>query len=245
MFYTKFVTTALLSSVIAFSSMLGSHSTFAKETLYYFDEHQLPNSLTLLPPPPTETSAQFWADETAYRKGRALNNTPRWQQAIEDANLAAVGSTFSQALGVEISDKNTPITQAFLQKVEIETTYFGAKLAKNYYKRIRPFMYFNTHTCTPNDEPALRQDGSYPSGHTAFGWATALILSQMVPQHQDALLKRGYEFGQSRVICGAHWQSDVNAGRIIGAEVVSRMQTDKQYQQDFKKAKAEILKKMK
>ncbi len=26
---------------------------------------------------------------------------------------------------------------------------------------------------------------------------------------------RGWEFGQSRVICGAHWQSDVDAGRYV------------------------------
>jgi acid phosphatase (class A) len=98
----------------------------------------------------------------------------------------------------------------------------------------------NEATCRADQEAILRNDGSYPSGHTAAGWGWALVLAQISPEHADALLKRGIEFGQSRVICDAHWQSDVDAGRIMGAATVARLQTDPAFLADLKAAKAEV-----
>ncbi|HAC6544645.1 TPA_asm: non-specific acid phosphatase, partial [Salmonella enterica subsp. salamae serovar 48:d:z6] len=80
-------------------------------------------------------------------------------------------------------------------------------------------------TCRPEDENTLRKDGSYPSGHTAYGTLLALVLSQARPERAQELARRGWEFGQSRVICGAHWQSDVDAGRYVGAVEFARLQT--------------------
>ncbi|WP_180101371.1 hypothetical protein [Acinetobacter sp. YH12126] len=37
-----------------------------------------------------------------------------------------------------------------------------------------------------------------------------------------------------------HWQSDVDAGRIMGAAQFSRLQADPQFQADMIKAKTEI-----
>jgi acid phosphatase (class A) len=48
--------------------------------------------------------------------------------------------------------------------------------AKNQYKRVRPFVALNAHTCTPQDEAFLAKNGSYPSGHSSIGWAWALVL---------------------------------------------------------------------
>jgi len=63
--------------------------------------------------------------------------------------------------------------------------------AKNHYQRHRPFMVNNTPTCTPDEEEALRKDGSYPSGHTSIGWAWALILTEVFPDQADVILERG------------------------------------------------------
>ena len=111
---------------------------------------------------------------------------------------------------------------------------------KNKYNRVRPFVVHNEATCRADQEAILRGDGSYPSGHTAAGWGWALVFAQINPERTDALLKRGIEFGQSRVICDAHWQSDVDAGRIMGAATVARLQTDPDFLADLKAAKAEV-----
>nr|WP_255441193.1 hypothetical protein [Synechococcus sp. HK01-R] len=55
--------------------------------------------------------------------------------------------------------------------------------------------------CTPEDEPALRSDGSYPSGHTAVGWGWGLILSTIAPDRSDELIARGRAYGESRSVC--------------------------------------------
>jgi acid phosphatase (class A) len=85
--------------------------------------------------------------------------------------------------------------------------------AKDHYKRIRPFVVHKSGTCYPN----LRTDGSYPSGHSAIGWGYALVLAELIPSRADAILQRGRDYGQSRLVCDAHWQSDIDAGRVISA----------------------------
>jgi acid phosphatase (class A) len=112
--------------------------------------------------------------------------------------------------------------------------------AKNHYQRRRPFMEFKETSCTPQEEPKLEKDGSYPSAHSAVGWTWALVLAELVPDRANAALQRGYAFGQSRVICGVHWQSDVDEGRVVGAGVVARLHADPAFNADLQAAKTEL-----
>ncbi|MEG2269112.1 MAG: phosphatase PAP2 family protein, partial [Acinetobacter sp.] len=123
----------------------------------------------------------------------------------------------------------------------VDSADSATKTAKEFYMRKRPFVYFDHHTCQPEDEEAsLRQNGSYPSGHTSYGWTLALILAQIEPSHAQEIIQRGYDFGQSRVICGAHWQSDVDAGRVVGAVEYSRLQSLPKFQEDLRKSAKEV-----
>jgi len=207
----------------------------------YLDPKQLPDSLALLPPPPAPGSAQQAADLATYQSTRALRDTPRWALAVKDANLSfpAAASTFGCALQIPISQEGTPNLNMLLRRTLLDAglATYGAK---NKYQRQRPFVVAGGETCTPAEQPALAKDGSYPSGHTAIGWAWALVLVQAAPQRMDAVLQRGYAFGQSRVICGVHWQSDVDAGRVIGAAAVARLQSDATFKAQLALARDEI-----
>ena len=108
--------------------------------------------------------------------------------------------------------------------------------------RMRPYVYFNESTIYPDDEEELRTNGSYPSGHTIRGWTAALVLSEVNPDSANALLARGYEFGQSRVIAGYHWQSDVDAARLVASAAVARMHADERFLELLEKAKNEMRK---
>lgn len=207
----------------------------------YLAEDELPNSLKLLPPPPREGSAAFARDQEVSRESLKLRGSARWDQAIADANLAfpAATNAFSDALGFAITEKDLPHLYLLLRRT-LTDAGLSTYAAKDHYQRKRPFMLNIQPIGTPDEEEGLRKDGSYPSGHTAIGWAWALILCELVPDRTDAILARGYAFGQSRVICNVHWQSDVDAGRIMGAAAVARLHADKSFLTDLVKAKAEV-----
>jgi len=207
----------------------------------YLDRKALPNSLALLPPPPGEGSAQAAADLDTYRATRALRGSPRWNVATQDANLRfpAAADTFACALGVPVSAEATPNLNMLLRRT-LTDAGLATYAAKDHYQRTRPFVALKESTCTPAEEPALTKDGSYPSGHASLGWAWALILTEVSPERTDALLARGYAFGQSRVICGVHWQSDVVAGRVMGAAAVARLQTDPTFTAQVARAREEV-----
>lgn len=207
----------------------------------YLKQADLPNSLMLLGPPPGKDSAALARDEEARKATMPLRNTGRWKLAHADADLAfpQAADNFSCAMGVGIDPKETPRLYTMMQKMlsDFGLSTYGVK---NKYNRVRPFVVHNEATCRADQEAILRTDGSYPSGHTAAGWGWALVFAQINPERSNELLRRGLEFGQSRVICDAHWQSDVDAGRIMGAATVARLMTDAAFLADLEAAKAEV-----
>jgi acid phosphatase (class A) len=207
----------------------------------YLPASVLPNSLTLLPPPPAPKSVAFAADQAAYRAARTLRDTPRWALAIQDANLdfPAAPEAFSCALDAPITPDATPQLYTLLHR-SFADAGLATNAAKNHYQRTRPFVVNRKTSCTPQDEPRLSKNGSYPSGHTTIGWTWALLLTELMPDRTDPLLARGYAFGQSRVICGIHWQSDVTAGRVVAAGVVARLHADPTFQAQLAAAKTEL-----
>jgi len=148
--------------------------------------------------------------------------------------------SFQSTVGVEISEVKTPKLYMLMRRVLTDAA-LSTYTAKHHYKRKRPFMVNNTPTCTPDDEEILRKDGSYPSGHAAIGWTWALVFTELVPVKMNAILKRGYDFGESRVICNVHWHSDVAAGRVMGAATVARLHGNAGFRRDLEAAKREIV----
>lgn len=207
----------------------------------YLERKQLPDSLALLPPPPAPGSAQQAADLDTYRRTRAMGDTPRWALAIKDADqkFPAAASTFACALQIPISQEGTPNLNMLLRRTVTDAS-FATSAAKDKYQRQRPFVGEKEGSCTPGEEAMLARDGSYPSGTAALGWAWALLLVQAAPQRTDAILQRGFAYGQSRVICGVHWQSDVDAGRLVGAATVARLQADPTFMAQVALARDEI-----
>lgn len=207
----------------------------------YLPKERLPNSLELLGPPPANESAALARDEEARTATLPLRNSTRSNLARLDADLEfpQPAKNFSCAMGMDISEKETPHLYRLMQKVLTDAglSTYGVK---NTYNRVRPFVVHDEGTCFPAQEALLRTDGSYPSGHTAAGWAWALVLAEINPDRADQLFKRGLEFGQSRVICNAHWQSDVDAGRTMGAATVAVLQNNPEFIADLEAARQEV-----
>jgi acid phosphatase (class A) len=94
--------------------------------------------------------------------------------------------------------------------------------------------------CTPEDEEALRGNGSYPSGHAAIGWGWALILTELAPERGTELLARGRAFAESRMFCNVHWWSDVVEGQRMGAAAVARLHADPVFRAQLDQARGEV-----
>lgn len=218
-----------------------AEAAIAKLPPGYLPREALPDSLALLPPPPAAGTAAMARDEEARESVVPLRGSPRWGRAATDADLSfpQVAGVFSCAMGVPIGRETTPRLLGLMGKMMIDVglSTYGAK---NHYQRVRPFVVHPAPTCRPADEALLRTDGSYPSGHTALGWGWALVLAEVDPERADAILQRGRDFGQSRLVCNAHWQSDIDAGRVISAATVARLHADPAFRADLDAARAEV-----
>ena len=208
------------------------------------DSLQMPNAAYFLPAPPDTASAAFQYDKAQYRWGKEQRkDSTRLAIAVNDAiwSIDNICKIYSGVLGFEISEQNAPAIYRMLT-LGLLTTDQAGKLPKNHYMRTRPYVFYNEPTIYPSDEAWLRTNGSYPSGHTILGWSAALLLTEMAPDKADTIMARGYMYGQSRVIAGYHWQSDVDAARLVASAAVARLHADKRFLKLMKKARREYLK---
>jgi acid phosphatase (class A) len=63
---------------------------------------------------------------------------------------------------------------------------------------------------------------------------------KIAPDQTDAILARGAAYGESRSVCNAHWHSDIEQGRVMGAGVVARLHADPAFRADLEAAKSEL-----
>ncbi len=61
----------------------------------------------------------------------------------------------------------------------------------------------------------LTSNPSYPSGHTNYGYTGALVLALLVPERYQQMVTRGAEYGNDRILIGAHYAMDVLGGRTL------------------------------
>ncbi len=164
-----------------------------------------------------------------------------WRLATRDASLKfpAAADAFSCAMDMPINAESAPHLTMLLRRTLLDAG-LSTYAAKDHYNRPRPFVAMSEAMCTPAEDAQLRKDGSYPSGHAVLVWAWALVLAELAAERTDGLIARGLAFGQSRVVCGAHWQSDVDAGRVMAAATVAKLHANEMFRAQMAAAQEEI-----
>lgn len=218
--------------------------------------------LRLLPPPPIGEAA-LADDLAAVRAMQRSRTAERFAQAREDATVSIF--RFADVLGSGFNADAVPVTTEFFGKVNRELgRYIGE--TKNCWRRPRPYEIdpqiqppedlLNSTGArrgppraqampagAPCDAAQYEVDSysfSYPSGHTAFGTLTAILLAQMVPEKHIELFERGREYGDSRLVGGVHFPSDIEAGRILATTVAALMMLDERFRADLDAARREL-----
>jgi acid phosphatase (class A) len=175
---------------------------------------------------------------------RELDELLALQQARTPGEVAAARadrktevSRFYGALGLDAqAPPKLPRTQKLAQRVEDDVRIY-VRAAKDHFRRLRPYE------IEPRLEPCIadvKGDLSYPSGHAAFAWAMAGLLSDLVPERREALAARAAEFSRQRLVCGVHFPSDLAAGRLAAGWVLQSIRKEREYASEAAAAAAEV-----
>jgi membrane-associated phospholipid phosphatase len=81
---------------------------------------------------------------------------------------------------------------------------------------------------------------SYPSGHTTYGYGAALLLAILVPSRYQQMIVRAAEYGNDRILMGAHYAMDVIAGRALATYDVAQMLATPDFQNGMSKARRTV-----
>jgi membrane-associated phospholipid phosphatase len=222
-------------------TVAGTITAQNEDTVYVALSDQ-PDGVFFLPAPPATDQMAYVDDLIRWQWGKTQRDTPRGTQASRESWWVPdmMRIVMAEALGLDtISNEQMPALSRLITRA-YNTGNFSVMAPKKNYMRIRPFMEMGEDTWAQYDDDYLRTNGSYPSGHTAFGWATALVIAEMWPELQDTILRRGFQFGENRIITGAHYQSDVNAGYLCAAASIARAHNNPLLAEDIAAARAEV-----
>jgi len=189
----KRIFTKLLAVVLVCGSYYGQAQN--DSDTHYFDTKEMPNLIYCLPAPPDTIGEDFAHDIMRYMWGKTQrSDSARMAIAVRDAvwSFGALLDELSVPFGMKISKEGTP--EIYNLMVNSLATVDQMRVEpKAHYMRKRPFVLFQEHMYTVYEEADLRNEGSYPSGHSQRGYMAALLLSEVNPDSTNAMLRHGFK----------------------------------------------------
>jgi acid phosphatase (class A) len=209
----------------------------------YLTSEQTSGVVRVVLPAPTTGDARYQADMAIFRATRSLEGSPRWTLAQGDDNLSIAGllNAFRCALGLTLTPEDAPKLTGLIARAYSDAGA-AANVIKIRYRHKRPFQVAEGDVClSPQGKLALEHSPDYPSSHAALSWDAGSILAELVPEAAIDVLARARAFGQSRIVCGVHNSSAVEAGWMIGAAVFAMQADSTAFQKDLDAARTELV----
>lgn len=95
----------------------------------------------------------------------------------------------------------------------------------------RPFQVSGLiNAIDPSALPGLASSPAFPSGHTSFSYTESMLIGMMVPQLYQSMMVRASEYGDSRIVLGAHYALDVIGGRALAEHDLAEALANPLYQ---------------
>jgi len=191
----------------------------------------------LLPPPYKDGSdlqkadlarvEQVYHDRSPERRAQA-----EWDDKHESVEL------FNTVLGPKFALAKLPRTAKVIGEVDNDQAV-AANIAKRYFLRNRPWA-IDPSLVACDYKPNAAPLTSYPSGHATLSYSTGFILAALMPEKAQAILARAKEYAFSRVVCGAHYESDIEASHVLGTELAMMLLENPAFHAQFEAAREEL-----
>jgi acid phosphatase (class A) len=176
------------------------------------------NLYRLLPPPPEAGSAQERAELDELLRLQAARTPAAAQRAADDATVSIF--RFADALGnpPRFNPRQVPLTAQLFNRIARDESLF-MNTAKDAFGRPRPFV------TEPRLAPVVAKppSASYPSGHSTWAVASAIVLADMLPERRAQIFARADEYARNREVGGVHYPSDVAAGHLAGTALATEL----------------------
>lgn len=212
---------AILVLVVA-ATALAPLSPETATGYYYIDPRRI-DLTSLLPPPPQSGSPEALADMDEVRAAVAARSPAQLLEAREASARSVF--FFAPSVGPGFTPDRLPLTAAFFEHIGADVRRLVAS-AKEYWERPRP--------------DGAGKKRSYPSGHAAFASSSAIVLSQLLPEHRYAIFSQARIFAANRILMGLHYPTDIASGWTAGTLAAYVMMQDAEFRRDFARAQGEL-----
>ncbi len=215
--------------------LMGGGGAIAQQKTLQFLSAADVDPVRLLPAPPADGSPANVAELAELRRIATETAPDRWDQAKWDAENEN-GTIFQSAIAPGFDLSALPATAHLLAAVRNEEAIAASK-AKDAFKRNRPWVLDGSlKTCDREDAP----QSSYPSGHATMAFAMAVVLAQAMPDNAAQIMNRARDYAESRLICAAHYRSDIVGGQALGAAVGGELLQNAKFHQELVAAEQEL-----
>jgi acid phosphatase (class A) len=189
----------------------------------------------LLPPPPEAGSGSERAELDSLLQIQAARSPAAAQFARDDSKVSIF--RFADVFGnpAKFDPAGVPLTAALFGRIAKDEALF-LDTAKDRFARPRPFVTEKRIQAVAAKPPTP----SYPSGHTTWAIASAIVLADMVPERRDQIFARAEQYAYNREVAGVHYPSDVAAGHLAGTALAAMLLQSPRFRADEIAAAAEL-----
>lgn len=221
----------LLSLLFVSANGAGSYPAISHRG-YYMDSSQA-DLAHVLPPPPRRASTEARTDLQEVMAAERHRTKQEIRDALADDEKSVF--RFADVMGSGFRAENLPYAAQFFDRMSSDTDD-AVTAAKLYFRRPRPFA------ANSNIKPLEHEASSpsYPSGHAAFAYVNAIVLSYMVPEKMSAIYRRADQYACNRVTLGLHYPSDTKAGLISASVIANVLLHQPAFKADLARARREV-----